>query len=117
MSKRSEIVYAGMLLDAARRAQAKAVGVTREQFDSDDTLQLALTYLLQNVGEAATRVPDEVRSKYPQVDWAAITGMRHRIVHDYLNVDFAMVWLALQEDVPPLIQALDSLTPPESPSV
>ena len=116
MSKRREIVYVGTLLDAARRAHAKVSGVTKEQFDGDDTLQLALTYLLQNVGEAATKVPDEVRSKYPQVDWAAITGMRHRIVHDYLNVDFARVWQALQEDIAPLIEALGTLTPPESPS-
>lgn len=56
MTKRNELVYLGAVLDAARRAQNKVAGVTREQFDTDDTLQL-------NVGEAVTRVPDDVRAK------------------------------------------------------
>jgi uncharacterized protein with HEPN domain len=116
MSKRSELVYVGTLLDASRRAHAKAAGVTKEQFDADDTLQLALTYLVQNVGEAATKVPESVRVSCPQIDWIAITGMRHRIVHDYLNVDFDKVWQALHDDIPPLMEELEKLIPPESPS-
>jgi hypothetical protein len=42
MTKRNDIAFFGMLLDAARRANAKADGVTRERYDGDDTLQLAL---------------------------------------------------------------------------
>lgn len=63
-----------------------------------------------------SELPADVRANYPQIDWMAITGMRHRLVHDYLNVDLEKVWLALQGDVPPLIAALSSITPPESPS-
>jgi uncharacterized protein with HEPN domain len=116
MSKRSKVVYLGVLLDAARRAHAKAEGVTRERYDGDDTLQLALTYLVQNVGEAASKVAAELRLELPEIDWSAITGMRHRIVHDYLNVDLDMVWDALQTDVPELIRHLERLIPPESPA-
>ena len=87
MSKRSEHVYFGLMLDAARRAHAKAAGVTKAQFDTDDTLQLALTYLMQNIGETASKVPNEARAVHPEIDWTAITGMRHRLVLDYLNID------------------------------
>lgn len=116
MSKRSDLVYIGTLLDVARRAHAKAAGVSKEDFDRDDTLQLALTYLVQNVGEAATKIPADVRAGSPQIDWNALTGMRHRIVHDYLNVDFERVWEALHKDIPPLIHELENLIPPGSPS-
>jgi uncharacterized protein with HEPN domain len=116
MSKRIDLVYVGTLLDAARRAHAKASGVSKADFDRDDTLQLALTYLVQNVGEAATKVPADARAGSPQIDWNALTGMRHRIVHDYLNVDFDQVWEALHEDIPPLIAELEKLIPPGSPS-
>lgn len=116
MSKRSELVYFGVILEAARRAQAKGAGVTKQQFDGDDTLQLALTYLIQNVGEAAMKVPVETRALHPEIDWTALVGMRHRLVHDYLNVDVEKVWYALRNDIPELIRVLSSFTPPEPPS-
>ncbi len=116
MSKRSELAYFGVMLDAARRAAAKASGVTKEQFDADDTLQLALTYLVQNVGEAATKVPPDERALHPEIDWIAIAGMRHRLVHDYLNVDLEKVWHALQDDIPELIRMLSAFIPPEPPA-
>jgi uncharacterized protein with HEPN domain len=116
MTKRNDIAFFGMLLDAARRANAKADGVTRERYDGDDTLQLALTYLVQNVGEAASKVPSELRVAHAEIDWSAITGMRHRLVHDYMNVDLDKVWQALQTDIPALIAKLERFTPPESPA-
>jgi uncharacterized protein with HEPN domain len=115
MSKRSDLVYLGTLLDAALRAQRKAENVTRADYDRDDTLQLALTYLLQNVGEAASKVPAELRAEHPGIDWKAIAGMRHRIVHNYVNVDLAKVWQVLQEDLPQLIAALRQLIPTGAP--
>jgi uncharacterized protein with HEPN domain len=42
--------------------------------------------------------------------------MRHRLVHDYLNVDFEKVWFAVQNDIPELIRVLSAFTPPEPPS-
>ena len=116
MSKRTEFVYFGVMLDAARRAASKGAGVTKEQYDADDTLQLALTYLVQNVGEAATKVPPDARALHPEIDWTAIAGMRHRLVHDYLNVDVEKVWHALHNDIPELIRVLAAFTPPEPPS-
>lgn len=91
MSK-DDTVYAGQMLDCARRAVRLAKGKTRSDFDNDETLILALTHLLQMIGEAARRVSPEFRQRNPDVPWAAIVGMRHRVVHDYLNIDQDIVW-------------------------
>jgi uncharacterized protein with HEPN domain len=116
MSKRSDLVYFGTLLDAARAARDLAPNLTKEEFDADRTMQLALTYLLQNVGEAASKVPGHLRVLHPEVDWPGMIGMRHRIVHDYVNVNTERVWLALHDDIPRLIAQLLEFTPPEPPS-
>ncbi|HEX8408493.1 MAG TPA: HepT-like ribonuclease domain-containing protein [Thermoanaerobaculia bacterium] len=113
MSKRSEVVYFGTLLDAARNARDHAQGVTKEEYDASETMQLALTYLLQNVGEAASRVPNEARAAHPEIDWTGMIGMRHRIVHDYVNIDTERVWSVLRDDVPRLIAQLLEFTPPD----
>jgi uncharacterized protein with HEPN domain len=44
-----------------------------------------------------------LRARYPGVPWAAIVGMRHRVVHDYLNIDQNIVWDVVDRDLPPLV--------------
>src|SRR5215212_861076 len=113
MSRRNDVLYLGTMLDAARRAQASAAGVSKERFDSDEDKRLALTYLVQNIGEAASRMPAEKRGLYPEIEWPRIIGMRHRLVHDYENVSAETVWDVLQNYLPKLIAALEKITPPE----
>jgi uncharacterized protein with HEPN domain len=116
MSKRSDLVYFGTLLDAAREARDHARGVSKADYDASRTMQLALTYLVQNVGEAATKVPMSLRAEHPEIDWAGMTGMRHRIVHDYTHIDTERVWAVIQYEIPRLVEQLLAFTPPEPPS-
>ena len=82
---KNDLVYAGHMLDSSRRAVAKLAGKERAEFDSDDTLQLAAVHLVQIVGEAARMVSVEFRQQHPEIPWSEITGMRHRIVHEYFD--------------------------------
>lgn len=72
-------------------------------------LQLALTRLLEIVGEAATRVPADVRALRPTIPWRQITGLRNRLIHGYETVDFDVIWLILEDDVPVLIEQLNAM--------
>jgi uncharacterized protein with HEPN domain len=104
----------GRMLDAAVEALALAGGRTRADFDNDRALALALTHLLQTIGEAARRVGEEFRQAHPEIPWKAIVGMRHKVVHDYLNVDEDVVWDTAMNEIPRLIGMLEPLVPPES---
>lgn len=55
---------------------------------------------MEIIGEAVKRVPDSVRSQYPDIPWRDIAGMRDKLIHDYFNTDVAIIWEAVQEDVP-----------------
>ena len=73
--------------DHAAKALALAAGKTRAEFDADEVLRLALTYLIQIVGEAANQVSQETKDTHLDVlPWQSIVGMRHRIVHGYFAV-------------------------------
>ncbi len=85
-------VYVGHMLDTARKAAEKVRGLTREAYDADENLRLALAHLIQTIGEAARRVSPAYRDAHPEIPWAKIVGMRHRVVHDYLSVDYDLVW-------------------------
>ena len=110
---RDDLVYIKHMLDAAREAVALTAGRGHTDYDKDRTLRLALTHLIQLIGEAARKVSDAFRSQYPDIPWPDIVGMRHRIVHDYIDVDENIVWDTAHESLPTLIEALEQIVPDE----
>ena len=109
---KDDLIYVGHMLDTARLAVSKVEGVTRELFDADENLRLALTHLIQTIGEAARQVSAGFREAHPDIPWAKIVGMRHRVVHDYLHVDYDIVWGVVSVDFPGLIEGLAGVIPP-----
>jgi len=97
------------MLEYAREAMGLARGKTESNLRDDRLLQLALTRLLEVLGEAAWRVSTTWREAHPEVPWGAIIGMRNRLIHAYDNVDLALVWSTVQDDVPRLVQALERI--------
>ncbi len=100
------------MLIAAREARDLASGVTPEALPGNRLLQLALEKLVENLGEAASRLSPEARSKLPELPWRDIIGMRHRLVHDYMRVDLEKLWQVIAADLEPLIAAIEPLVPP-----
>lgn len=108
-----DLVYVGHMLDTARLALGKIVGKSRDDFDGDENLRLALTHLVQVIGEAARQVSEPFGQMHPEIPWTKIVGMRHRVVHDYLHVDYDLVWGVVKRDLPPLVKALSRLVSSE----
>lgn len=111
---KDDLVYVGHMLDTARQAYSKIQGKTRADFDTDENLRLALAYLLQVVGEAARRVSPAFQGAHPTIEWRAIIGMRHKVVHDYLSLDDDVLWHTATSELAPLIAELERLVPPAS---
>jgi len=107
-----DVVYLGHMLDMALKARSKIEGKTRLDYDHDENLRLALTHLIQIIGEAASRVSTAFRQKHPEIEWKKIIGMRHHVVHDYLDVDDDILWDVVNNYLPPLIFALEKIVPP-----
>lgn len=64
---------------------------------------------LEIIGEAARRISDETKSAYQNLPWYEMVGMRNVMIHDYDDVDMVIVWETIQNDLPPLISALESI--------
>ena len=104
-----DLVYVGHMLDMARKAVSKTQNISRETYDADENLRLALIHLIQTIGEAARQVSHEFCNNHPDIRWADIIGMRHKVVHDYLGVDDDIVWQVATEDLPKLVASLEAL--------
>ena len=69
---------------------------------------------MQTIGEAAARVSGPTREAHPEIPWKQIVGIRHRIVHDYLHVDYDVLWEVATRDLPVLVAQLERIAPAEN---
>jgi uncharacterized protein with HEPN domain len=97
------------MLEHAKEALSLVSGRSREELHSHRMLQLALTRLVEIVGEAAGRVSPETQSRFPTVPWREAIATRHRIIHGYYLVDCDILWDTVQDDLPPLVAALEGV--------
>jgi uncharacterized protein with HEPN domain len=112
MSRHDPAARLRHMLEHAKEAVAMVRGKTRLDLDRDRQLNLALVRLLEIVGEAATRIPEQERPSHPSIPWAQIVSLRNRLIHGYDAVDFEVLWQILNHDLPLLIEALEKLVPP-----
>ena len=114
---KDDLVYIGHMLDTACKVAEKVQGIRRTDFDKDENLRIALAHLIQVIGEAARHVSPAFRNAHPEVPWQAIVGMRHKVVHDYMNVDESVVWKTATQEMAKLIAQLTPLVPPQEGAV
>ena len=109
MSRRDPMVAVQQMRDHGREAMELAEGRGRVDLDLDRMLELALTRLMEVLGEAARRVPNEFRERYPHVPWQDTTDLRNVLIHNYDTVDFDELWRVIQEHLPPLVGQLQAI--------
>jgi uncharacterized protein with HEPN domain len=81
----------------------------RSAFEQDELLQVWFLRHLQLIGEAARRLPEEIRNLAPDIPWHKIIGMRNILVHGYFAIDLDVVSDGGQQDVPELKPKIEAL--------
>ncbi|MBU2551298.1 MAG: DUF86 domain-containing protein [Proteobacteria bacterium] len=109
MSKRSPRLLVEDILEAASKIERYVRGLDSRQFLDDDKTSDAVVRNLEIIGEAAARLPVEVRNQFPGIEWSKIIGLRNRVVHEYFGVDLDIVWFIIQNDLPALAAFLEEM--------
>lgn len=102
MSKRLDSTILQELQYAANRILLRTQQSTLPDFLRDEDLQDIVLRQLLVVGEAAAKVADSTKQRYPQIDWRRMTGMRNFIAHEYFRLDFASIWDVIENHLPAL---------------
>ncbi len=111
--RKDDTVYFGHMLDMARKVLVRVSGRSKAEYDADEDLRFVTAHLIQTIGEAAARVSTPTQNAHPEIVWKNIVGIRHRIVHDYMGVDYDILWEVAVRHIPLLISALEAIVPPE----
>ncbi len=110
MSPRREYVdFLEDIRDAALKAQQFVAGLDYEAFAADEKTAYAVVRALEIIGEAAKRIPQDVRDQTSSIPWRAMAGIRDKLIHDYTSVNLQVVWQTVIDDLPNLAPHIDQL--------
>jgi uncharacterized protein with HEPN domain len=109
MPKRDPELLIEDMLSAIHKVGIYTTGLTKELFQQDEKTVDAVVRNLEVVGEAARQMPEDFISRFPNVPWRQIAGLRNRIVHDYFGLDLEIIWQVIQHDLPQLEMQLKIL--------
>jgi len=84
-------------------------GLPFEQFMTDKKTISACAFTVSQIGELAKDISLSTQEEYSYIPWKSIRGMRNKIVHDYENIDFAVLWGTITKSLPELLNQIDEI--------
>lgn len=101
--------YLDDMIGFAEKVIAYTNGLNQTGFVASGLNYDATVRNLELIGEAATHVPDSMRSANPQIPWRLIIATRNRLIHGYLGIDNDTLWSIIRSDIPALLPHLIAL--------
>jgi len=83
--------------------------MTGEDFLKDMKTQDAVIRNIEIIGEATKKLSDDIRSKYPEIPWKGLAGMRDRLIHQYFGVNLDIVWNVAKEELPEILSQIKKM--------
>jgi len=100
MSKRGIKLYTEDIRDSIEKIEKYTKDLTFAKFNEDIKTIDAVVRNLSIIGEAATNIPDEIKSKYPDIPWVEIISMRNKVIHEYFGVEKSILWETIKKELP-----------------
>lgn len=105
------------MLDSARSIVSLVEKMTFEAYSADRRTKRAVEREIEIIGEAARGVSDTVRDKHPYVPWGKIVAQRHRLAHEYAEIDDELIWRVATVHAPELVRLLTPIVPTPPPFI
>lgn len=114
MSDRDALLYLRDILDSISAIESYIEEIDREKFATDRKTFSATIRELEIIGEASGKIPDDIKSKYPDVPWRMLKDFRNVLAHHYFGINVDIVWDIVQRKLPDLKRQAENIAGKES---
>jgi uncharacterized protein with HEPN domain len=97
---RNQRLYLEDILSAIESIEKFVAGMDLETLQADDKTASAVIRKFEIIGEAVRHVPEDIREAYTEVAWKEMAGMRDRLIHFYMGINYRLVWQTIKNDLP-----------------
>lgn len=105
---KEDSLYLIHISECIEKIESYVYGLDFEEFYKKSIVQDAVLRNLQILAESTQRLSDEFKSKYTEIEWHKIAGIRNILVHDYLGIDLKTVWSAIKINLPELKKVIQT---------
>lgn len=99
---RSDALFLDDMYAAAEALLRFTAARQLDEVATDEVLSAAILQKFTVIGEAAKKVSEALRARYPDVAWSRAVAMRNVVVHAYFGVDWSVIWSTIEDDIPEL---------------
>jgi uncharacterized protein with HEPN domain len=103
---KSDSIYIEHILNSINSIQEYISGLSLEIFLDDRKTQDAVVRQFEIIGEATKRISSDFQDNHPNIPWSQMAGMRDVLIHDYIDVNFEIVWKTAIENIPVVKEAI-----------
>jgi uncharacterized protein with HEPN domain len=96
---KNDLAYTDHILDCIKKIRKFTKGIEKKEFEKNDLIQDAVIRNFEIIGEASKRISKDFKKVYYDIPWKEISGMRDKLIHDYLGVDIEVIWKTITQDL------------------
>lgn len=109
--QKDNLAYIKHMRDAIYRIENYVAGMGAQDFLNDENLvvQAAVVRELEVLGEAANKVEYQFKDDHNAIPWRDLIDTRNKVIHDYLSVDYMLVWDIIEKELPTLKSQIEQI--------
>lgn len=109
MTQKDDLAFIMHILDSINAIEKFSKGLTKDKLTSNRLKQSAIIREIEIIGEAVKNISEQLKQKFPEVEWKNIAGTRDKMIHHYFGVDLNIVWDIVKKDLPSLRKKIEHI--------
>jgi len=106
---KADLLYIDHIINCIEKINRYTQSLEKNELAANELIQDAVIRNLEIIGEAAKKISNSFKKKHQKIPLREITGIKDKLIHDYLGVDIDVVWNTIKKDLPVLKDYLDAI--------